>query len=391
MGDNPTMKFDVLIVGGGLAGLSLAVALCRTRLSVAVIEGRPPLASKKLGARIYAVTPANRRFLDEIGIWDHLDVSRLCRIEAMEVHGDAWGRIDFSAYEAGVDELAWIAESDALRAELWESARRQANVTLLCPARPAALSFATDAARIALEDGRSVEAALVVAADGADSWTRQAAGIEVRFKEYGQQGVVANFQCARAHGNTAFQWFRAAGVLAYLPLPGDRMSMVWSTPSVHADELLALSQDEFCQRVAEAGGQRLGALALVTPPAAFPLRQMRAPHSVAPRLALIGDAAHAIHPLSGHGINLGFGDARILAEALSNKPPYVDCGEPALLRAYERTRKEEVLLLQSVTDGLQRLFAPDLKLLSVLRNFGMNLTNGMPVVKDMLVRYALSA
>ena len=390
VGDNRTMKFDVLIVGGGLAGLSLAVALRRTQLSVGVIEGRAPTAAKDWDARIYAVSPANQRFLDEIGVWSHLDASRLSRVEAMEVHGDAAGRIDFSAYDAGADALAWIVESGAMQAELWESAKRQANVALLCPAQPGALSFAAEDARIELGDGRRLEAALIVAADGADSWTRQAAGIQVRFKDYGQCGVVANFQTERPHRGKAFQWFRSDGVLAYLPLPGNMISVVWSTAQVHTAELLALPPDVFSLRVAEAGKQQLGGLSLITPPAAYPLRLMRAPRSIAPRLALVGDAAHTIHPLSGHGINLGFRDAKALAELLVAKPSYTDCGDLMLLRRYERARKEEVVALQLATDGLQRLFAPDLRLLSAVRNFGLNLTNGIPVIKDLLVRYALS-
>ncbi len=391
VGDNPAMKFDVLIVGGGLAGLSLAVALRRTQLSVAVIEGWAPAINKEWDTRIYAVSPANQRFLAEIGVWSHLDAARLCPVEAMEVRGDGAGRIDFSAYAAGADALAWIVESGAMQAELWENAKRQANVTLLCPAQPRALSFATEGAQMELNDGRCLKASLIVAADGADSWTRQAAGIEVTFKEYAQCGVVANFQVERPHHGKAFQWFRTDGVLAYLPLPDNMISVVWSTSQVHAAELLGLSPDVFGLRVTEAGKQQLGALSLVTAPRAYPLRLMRAPQSVAPRLALIGDAAHTIHPLSGHGINLGFRDARTLAELLTAKPSHIDCGDLMLLRNYERARKEEVVALQLATDGLQRLFAPDLPLLSAFRNFGLNLTNGIPVIKDLLVRYALSA
>jgi 2-polyprenyl-6-methoxyphenol hydroxylase-like FAD-dependent oxidoreductase len=167
------------------------------------------------------------------------------------------------------------------------------------------------------------------------------------------------------------------------------MSIVWSTPDEHARQLLALPPREFCARVAEAGRQRLGKLTLVTPPAAFPLRFMRAPRTTGPRLALIGDAAHAIHPLSGHGINLGFQDARVLAEVLAAKPEHVDCGDALWLRRYERARKEEVVALQSVTDGLQRLFGHPSHPLSLMRNLGLNLTQRLPVVKDALVRYVM--
>lgn len=386
------MDFDVIIVGGGLAGLSLAVALRRSRLSVALVEGRAAVGRPSgWDARIYAISPANQAFLQDIGVWQHLDPARTRQVEAMEVFGDADGKLEFSAYDAGASELAWIVESQAIQYELWESARRQANVNLFCPAQPERLSFSADGAMLTLGDGRELCGSLVVAADGADSWARTAAGIAVDFKDYGQLGVVANFACGVPHRGTAFQWFRADGVLAYLPLPGDLISIVWSTPEAHGRELLALPEDELCRRVAAAGGGRLGELRLVTPAAGFPLRLMRAPRAIGPRLALIGDAAHTIHPLSGHGINLGFQDAGVLAGLLETKPDFVDAGDRGLLRRYERARKEEVLTLQTTTDALQRLFAPDSRSLSRLRNFGLNLTNRLPLIKDLLVRYALTS
>jgi 2-polyprenylphenol 6-hydroxylase len=383
------MEFDVVIVGGGLAGLALAVALKKSRLSIAIVEGRVSVRPADWDARIYAISPANARFLDEIGIWGHLDTARVTPVRTMEVYGDAGGRMDFSAYDAGVAELAWIIEASAMQQELWETARRQGNVTLFCPATPQALAIENDAASLTLTDGRRLTSRLVVAADGADSWTRTAAGIEVSFKPYGQHGVVANFSTEIPHREIACQWFRADGVLAYLPLPGNLISIVWSTPAEHAAELLALTPAAFCDRVADAGARRLGALSLVTPPAGFPLRLMRAPRMVAPRLALIGDAAHAIHPLSGHGINLGFQDARVLAETLATRPEHVDCGDAAWLRRFERARKEEVVALQSATDGLQRLFSQQSQPLVLLRNVGLNLTHRLPIVKDALVRYAM--
>jgi ubiquinone biosynthesis UbiH/UbiF/VisC/COQ6 family hydroxylase len=383
------MEFDVIIIGGGLAGLSLAVALKRSRLSIALVEGRAPLRPVGWDARIYAISPANVRFLEDIGAWAHLDPARLQPVRAMEVYGDAGGRLDFSAYDAGVSELAWIAEASLMQRELWETARRQGNVTLFCPGVPRGLTFADDAATLTLTEGDALRGRLVVAADGADSWTRSAAGIAVTFKPYEQHGVVANFATEKPHRDLACQWFRDDGVLAYLPLPGKLMSIVWSTPPDHAAELLAMSPEAFCERVADASGRHLGALSLVTPPAAFPLRLMRAPRMAVPRLALIGDAAHAIHPLSGHGINLGFQDARVLAETLARRPEHVDCGDLALLRRFERARKEEIVALQTVTDSLQRLFALPAQPLSWLRNAGLNFTHRLPVVKDLLVRYAM--
>lgn len=383
------MDYDVIIVGGGLAGLALAVALRRSRLKVAVVEGRQPKSPAGWDARIYAVSPTNARFLDSIGIWQHLDTQRISPVHKMNVQGDRQSALHFSAYESGVGELAWIAESALLQRELWESARRQGNLDLFCPESPKNLDIGAQAATLTLAGGRSLSARLVVAADGADSWTRAAAGIEVDFHHYEHTALVANFSTARPHRETAWQWFRPDGVLAWLPLPGNLISIVWSTPTAHAQELLQLDAASLCQRVAAAGDSVLGELALVTPPAAFPLRLMRAPRTVGQRLALIGDAAHTIHPLSGHGINLGFQDARSLAETLGACPDYIDCGTEQWLRRHERARREEVLLLQTATHGLHQLFGVEQAPIAAMRNFGLNFVDRLPVIKAALTRYAM--
>lgn len=383
------MDHDLIIIGGGLAGLALAVALRKSRLKVALVEGRAPSRPAGWDARIYAISPANARFLEAIGAWSHLDFGRMAPVCKMAVRGDAGGALEFSAYASGVSELAWIAESSLLQIELWESARRQGNLTLLCPAVPARLDIGDREVVLELADRRTLTAQLVVAADGADSWTREALGIAVDFLPYEQMGVVANFKTARPHREVAYQWFRADGILAWLPLPGDLISIVWSTPTAHAQELLALPPAEFCARVAAAGEMTLGSLELVTPPAGFPLRLMRAPHTVGHRWALIGDAAHTIHPLSGHGINLGFQDAASLAQVLADCPPHADCGELPWLRRHERARREEVVMLQSVTHGLQRLFGAPATPVTALRNLGLNFVDRLPVIKDALVRYAM--
>jgi ubiquinone biosynthesis UbiH/UbiF/VisC/COQ6 family hydroxylase len=204
-------------------------------------------------------------------------------------------------------------------------------------------------------------------------------------------GVVANLATEKPHRNVARQWFSNTGVLAYLPLPGNRISIVWSTVDDHADELCALPGDVFCNRIADAGGQVLGRLELISQPAAFPLRLIRVPQTVAPRLALVGDAAHGIHPLSGHGINLGFQDASELAVLLAAVQPWQDIGDERFLQRYQRARREETALMQAATDGLRRLFRESPPGLRGLRNLGLNLTDGFPFVKNALVRYALGA
>ncbi len=384
------LEFDVLIVGAGLAGASLAASLRGSPLSVGVVEGAVPRLAEGWDARIYAISPASKTFLEEIGAWAHLDHTRIGPVYDMRIFGDRDGRLDFSSYDCGLEALAWIVESCRIQMELWETIKRQHRLTLLCPTRPAALSWNEDRAKLTLEDGRVVSARLVVGADGANSWVRQQGGIAERFSPYGEKGVVANFACEVDHAGCAMQWFLPEGILAWLPLPERRISMVWSAPDALADELVSLSPGDLCERVAAAGGRKLGALSPLTPAAAFPLRLMRVERPVAHRLALIGDAAHAIHPLSGHGINLGFQDARALAARLAPLPSWRDPGERALLDSYARARAEETLLMQYTTDGLNRLFRPAHPFVAQIRNLGLNLTNALPVLRNMLVRYAVS-
>lgn len=384
------MDFDLVVVGGGLAGASLAVALRRTGLRIAVVEACEPRRPDGWDNRVYAISPVNQRFLADAGIWQHLRKERLNPVTEMAVCGDAGGVLRFSAYECGLRELAWIAESSLLHLELWETLKRQHNVRLFCPARASALALGQAAATLTLDDGRVLRTRLVVAADGTNSWVREQAGIRARVSPYGEIGVVANFRCTKPHRNIAYQWFRDDGILAWLPLPGNRISIVWSTPQAHARRILALDPESLCSTVAEAGTGLLGALALETPAAGFPLRLMRVDQTVRPRLALIGDAAHTIHPLSGHGINLGLQDSRVLAERLERLPEWRDPGDIAVLRGYARERAEEPMLLQYTTHALNRLFGNRNPLLSLLRNTGMNLTGHLPVVQGALVRYAVN-
>lgn len=385
------MDFDIIIVGGGLAGAALAAALSGSSYRIAVLESRPPVIPSGWDSRVYAVSPASSAFLGTIGIWQHLDAERISPVHSMRIRGDDNGQLDFSAYDSGLGELAWIVESGRIHHELWETIKRQRNVTLIGGVAPSALEQRPDSVTLRLPEGRALNGRLVVGADGVSSWVRDQVGISADVRPYGEQGVVANFRCAKPHRQRAFQWFRDDGILALLPLPGGMVSMVWSCPDAQADALCSAPPDELAQRVTLACGGELGALEVITPARAFPLRFMRVAELVRPRVALIGDAAHAIHPLSGHGINLGFLDAQALADVLQALPQWRDPGELAVLRKYARIRAEEPLLLQYATHGLNRLFASGNPVLAFARNVGLNLTGHLPVVRNALVRYATNA
>lgn len=384
------MDFDLIIVGGGLAGASVAAALQGTRYRIGLVEAQPPVPVDGWDPRVYAISPACAGFLREIGIWQHLDANRIAPVHAMAIHGDAGGELEFLAYDSGLSELAWIVESGRVQRELWETVRRQHNVTMLVGGAPEAMAIDRGGVSLTLPGRKTIHGRLVVGADGVNSWVRTHAGIGAEISPYGERGVVANFRCAMDHRGRASQWFRDDGILALLPLPGQMVSMVWSCADELADSLLALDAEALCRRVVAASGGAVGALELVTPAQAFPLRFMRVSTMVKERVALVGDAAHAIHPLSGHGINLGFQDAHALAEALKALPTWRDPGEIAVLRAYARARAEEPFLLQYTTHGLNRLFGSRNPLLAVARNAGLNLTDRLPVVRNALVRYAAS-
>lgn len=385
--------FDLIIVGGGLVGAALALALEDSGLKLALVERGEPSSLPQDASwdpRIYAISPTNATFLESLGAWQVMDRSRLQPVAAMHVWGDDGAAcLDFGAYETGVPELAFIAESRLMADGLWQRMQQQDNLEIVAPAVCAALDWYDDYAMLRLEDGRELTTKLVVGADGRESWVRRQAGIEAKPRPYGQKGVVANFNIEKPHRGAALQWFREDGILAYLPLPGNRMSMVWSTWDAHADALTALPAEELCQRVAEAGRHALGKLELITPAAGFSLRLLNIGSLVKPRMALVGDAAHNVHPLAGYGVNLGFQDVMTLAEVLQERGPEKDCGDYRLLRRYDRARQEDIAAMQLTTDSLQKLFNNGNPLLKAARNFGLSLTNRQGWLKKALIRHAL--
>ncbi len=384
------MNFDLIVVGGGPVGLAMARAA--RGLSVALVaHERPAAAPDALDARVYALSPGNVAFLRGIGVWDVLDAARVAPVHSMRVYGDAPAAcVEFDAYRAGVPALAWTVEDSLLQAAMSRALQGREGLQIFAPAECESIDTAGDAARVRLRDGRELRAALVVAADGANSFVRAQAGIEAASSEYGQAAVVANFECGKPHANVAWQWFQGGPVLAALPLPGRRISMIWSLPAAEAARTVALEPDALCRTVARAMRDELGELALLTAARSYPLRRLAARRLVARRVALVGDAAHVIHPLAGQGLNLGLQDVRALAEILAGRAAVREPADPLLLRAYERQRAEPILAMDFMVDGLYRLFGARSGGLARLRNAGLNLTDRLPVVKNVLIRRAMA-
>ena len=385
------MPFDLMIVGGGLTGLALARAARGLRIALVAQQRAPaaPRAGEEMDARVYAITPGNAAFLSGLGVWPALDPERIAPVRAMRVFGDGRGAsLEFDAYRAGAGELAWIVEDRALQAALWRALEIDASVEIVAPAQCESLEIATGEVRLRLRDGRTLGARLAVGADGARSFVREQAGIAAASGAYAQSAVVANFACERPHRGVALQWFQGGPVLALLPLPGERVSMVWST--AEAERLLALDEQALSREAGRASGHALGELRLLCAPRAFPLQRLAAQRMVAPRVALAGDAAHVVHPLAGQGANLGLQDARELAAVLAAREPQRDPGDLGLLRRYERARAADLLAMDATVHGLYRLFASGAQPIARLRNAGLNLADRLPVLKNLLMRQAMT-
>ena len=387
--------FEVAIAGGALVGAALARALCGTRVAL-ISQARRLAAPAAAGfdTRVYAVSPGNAAFLAQLGAWSAIPRARRTPVHAMRVYGDdGESLIEFDAYRTGCGELAWIVEDRLLQDALWHGLEGQDGLSLFSASSLQTLELSGPRAALSLEDGRKLSAQLVVGADGARSLVRAQAGIPAEVRGYGQSAVVANFACGRAHRNVAFQWFqggrKGGAVLALLPLPGDHVSMVWSTAAAEAARLLALAPETLARELAIASREAVGELALVTPQRAFPLQRLAADRLVASRVALAGDAAHVIHPLAGQGANLGLQDARVLAEVLGGRAPGRDPGDLRLLRRYERARAEDILAMRTTVHGLFRLFDARGSGIFRLRNAGLNLADRLPVLKNLLMRHAM--
>ncbi|HGL4257129.1 UbiH/UbiF family hydroxylase [Burkholderia dolosa] len=382
--------FDVAVVGGGLVGKTAALALTQSGYKTALLAqpATPRPADLPFDTRVYALSSSSQALLERLRVWQALDPRRLAPVYDMRVYGDAHAELHFSAYQASVPQLAWIAESSLIETSLDTALRFQPNLTWF-DARAQGFDVRDDAATLTLSSGQVLDADLIVGADGAHSWVRSQMGARIERRDYRQTGVVANFKASLPHRETAYQWFRDGEIVALLPLPDGHVSLVWSAHTAHADELLALDSARLAAEVERVSHGQLGALECVTPAAGFPLALQTVDKLIAPRVALVGDAAHLIHPLAGQGMNLGLRDVAALADAIANKESFRNLGDTVLLRRYERSRREDIRALMVATDGLQRLFAVPGSLAKAVRNAGMAFVGAQPLVKRWLVSAAL--
>jgi 2-polyprenylphenol 6-hydroxylase len=389
------MKFDVVIIGGGIVGSSLALALKDSGLKIALVESRALSTfpdDKSWDSRIYAISPGSISFLEDLEVWTAINRNRITPVHEMEIFGDDdSARLDFSAYDAGMTELAFIVENRRLQTAAWnEIEKHRTKIEVFCPIQCTSIEWDKTHANVQLSNGKLLQTALIIGADGVNSWVRNQAKIEVSQHSYQQGAIVANFSTELSHRNTARQWFRRDGVLALLPLSGKLISMVWSANEEQSTRLLSLSKTDICQQVEEASCHTLGKLQLISKPVSFPLNLVHVKSLIGPRLALIGDAAHGIHPLAGQGVNLGLRDARKLVSTIIERGPRSDCGDYMLLRQYERARKEDILAMEFTTDSLQKLFNNESPTLARLRNLGLGITNQFPLLKNRLMQHALN-
>ena len=387
-------EFDIVIVGGGVVGASLACALKDSGLSIALMDAQSPAKfdpKSEVDLRVFALSYASRRILQAVGAWETVAAARVSPYREMQVW-DAGGKgsIHFDSADLGEPELGYIVENSLLQHALWKQLVGKPHVTLLHPAKPESLTLGDESAILSLDLGGRLKARLVVAADGAASATRDLAGIGVVRESYGQRAVVAHVQTERPHQATAWQRFLATGPLAFLPLSDGRVSVVWSADEAEAERILALDDAGFCAALTRASEARLGEVRSTTRRAAFPLQRLRAEQYVSGRFALVGDAAHAVHPLAGQGVNLGLLDAAALAEVITDAHTIGrDIGDLGVLRRYERWRKGDNLAMVFALDGFKRLFSNEFAPLVMLRNAGLRAVDGFTPLKHAFVRRAM--
>lgn len=387
----PRNRFDVAVVGAGMVGSACALALARSGLRVALVEERtPPVwnAADEVDLRVVAIAPSAVALFERLDVWTAIRGARAGAYRRMHVWDSGSGaQIDFDAADGGSAELGFIVENRLIQHALWQALQAEPGVSLRCPARVVATEDEGDTRVLRLDDDGRIVARLVVAADGAASPLRQLLGIGTGGHVYGQHALVAHVRTERPHEQTAWQRFLPGGTLAFLPLADGRCSIVWSLPPDESRRLREIDEAAFLQELGCAFDFRLGPVLATSARAEFPLRLLLAERYVAPRFALIGDAAHQVHPLAGQGVNLGLRDVDALVDAVGGDTER-DPGAVASLRRYERRRRSDNTISAWGMDGINRLFRSEFEPLVFARGLGLRAVNALGPLKQLIVRHA---
>ena len=396
-------EYDVVVSGAGMVGAAFASLLATTEhgknLRIAVLEARPfvmPDLSESFDPRVVALTAVSRKLLEDTGAWEQIAARRVCPYQRMEVwEADGTGHIEFDCAEVRQPSLGHIVENALVVEALWQRLEALENVTLLCPATVVDLDRQPEGVAISLADGSIINTKLLAAADGAQSKVRELCGLQLRQWEYGHHAIVTTVTTEKNHDFTARQRFLPEGPLAFLPLQtetGDchQCSIVWSQQADVAEQLMALDDDAFCEALTRAGENCLGNVVAVDKRYKIPLKQRHAVDYVVPGVALMGDAAHTIHPLAGQGVNLGFQDVIVLVEEVERAVSRgLSPGDMWALARYQRRRKPHNLGTMAVMEGFKRLFEKQPLPVRLLRNDGMNTVNRLGPIKNLMVRQAM--